>query len=109
MSAVFIMDRGVRSGDAPRAAPPESDEPELSPREKYKKKLARAWLYPAAPRYWDPPPIDPIEQVTVPAAINPAKGSGPVTAEEIAEFKANEREEFIRQLTERWRNNLFHL
>jgi hypothetical protein len=32
-----------------------------------------------------------------------------LTAEEIAEFKANEREEFKRQLTERWRNNLMHL
>jgi hypothetical protein len=111
-SDVFMFEPS-RWPPAPVELPDEPDEPgeaeELSPRDRYKRKLSRAWMNSNSPKYWTEPPIDPVEQVTVPAAVNPAKGSGPVTAEEIAEFKANEREEFKRQLTERWRNNLMHL
>jgi hypothetical protein len=45
----------------------------------------------------------------LPAAMNPRKGSGPVTPEEIAAFRAAERAAFAERLTERWRWNLYHL
>ena len=43
-----------------------------------------------------------------PQASNPAKGSGP-TPQEIEKARVAQQAEFIRQLSERWRNNLFHL
>jgi hypothetical protein len=74
-----------------------------------KRDLARQRLNPKAPKYWTEPPVDPVTAITTPAAVNPRKGSGPVTPEEIERFKAAQQAEFIRQLNERWRNNLFHL
>jgi hypothetical protein len=41
--------------------------------------------------------------------VNPRKGAGPVTPEEIAEFRAAERAAFAERLRERWRWNLYHL
>jgi hypothetical protein len=73
-----------------------------------KRSLGAAWLNSAQPKYWDRPPIDPVSQVVVPRKSNPAKGSGP-TRKRIAKAKAAEQAEFIRQLSERWRNNLYHL
>jgi hypothetical protein len=108
MSRVFIMEPS-RWPPEPAADPPAEPEPALSPYEKFKYDISRAWLRTAAPRYWDPQVLDPVETVTTPSWRNPVKGAGPVTAEEIAEYKANEREEFKRQLSERWRNNLYHL
>jgi hypothetical protein len=87
----------------------DASEPKLSPREKYKRKLARAWMNSAAPRYWDEPPIDPVTAVVVPAAINPRKGSGPVTAEEIERHRAAEQATFVERLQRRWISNLSHL
>jgi hypothetical protein len=109
MTSVFIMDPGPRFGDPPRAAPPEEAEPELSPREKYKRKLSRAWLNSKSPRYWTEPPVDPVTAVLVPAAVNPRKGSGPLTEEEIELFRALQRLEFAAELRQRWQNNLMHL
>ena len=85
--------------------------------EQQKYELARAWIAPQRapwqtpmqPRYWNEPPVDPVTTVTVPAAINPRKGAGPVTPEEIAQFRAAERAAFAERLRERWRSNLFHL
>jgi hypothetical protein len=84
--------------------------------EKRKKDLSRAWISPpvapwraAQPRYWNDPPTEPVTAVTVPAAVNPRKGSGPLTPEEIAEYRAAEREAFAERLRERWRWNLYHL
>jgi hypothetical protein len=88
---------------------PEPDEPELSPREKYKRKLARAWMNSNSPRYWAEPPVDPVTAITTPAAINPRKGSGPVTPEEIAEFRARERQAFAERISRQWISNLAHL
>jgi hypothetical protein len=91
------LDSNVWASDPPRW-PPEID----------KRKLGAAWLNSAAPRYWDPLPVDPVRQVVVPAASNPAIGSGP-TPKQIEKARVAQQAEFIRQLSERWRNNLFHL
>jgi hypothetical protein len=85
--------------------------------ERHKHELSRAWLAPqrapwgqtAQPKYWNSPPVDPVTTVMVPAAINPRKGAGPVTPEEIEQFRAAERAAFAERLAERWRWNLFHL
>jgi hypothetical protein len=109
MSSVFIQDPGPRFGDLPAAAPPEPDEPELSPREAFKKKLARAWMNSAAPRTWDEPPTDPVTAVVVPAAINTRKGSGAVTPEEIERYRVAEQKAFQERLQRQWISNLSHL
>jgi hypothetical protein len=107
-SDVFLMDPS-RWPPAPVEPPDEVDEPELSPREKYKRKLARAWMNSKSPRYWTDPPVDPVTAITTPAAINPRKGSGPVTPEEIAEFRARERQAFAERISRQWASNLAHL
>jgi hypothetical protein len=110
MSAVFIMDRGARFGDPPAVNPPEPDpDPDLTPYERHKRDLARAWLTSTAqPRYWEMPVVDPVAQVVVPAASNPAKGSGP-TPYEIERHRAAEQAAFVERLRQRWINNLSHL
>src|SRR5262245_960190 len=84
--------------------------------EQHKHELSPAWIAPqrapwgtAQPRYWNDPPVDPVTTITTPAAINPRKGAGPVTPEEIEAFRAAERAAFAERLRERWRWNLFHL
>jgi hypothetical protein len=85
--------------------------------EQHKYELARAWIAPqrapwqqtAQPKYWNEPPVDPVTTVMIPAAMNPRKGAGPVTPEEIEQFRAAERAAFAERLRERWRSNLFHL
>ena len=99
---------------------PEEPEPEpalqLSPREQARHDLQRAWIAPpqpwgraSQPRYWNDPPTDPITAVTTPAAINPRKGAGPVTPEEVAAYRAQEAAAFRERLTRRWISNLNHL
>jgi hypothetical protein len=76
-----------------------------------KRDLTTAWMTTRAPKYWNEasPVVDPVEQVTVPAAINPRKGSGPISADEIEAFRAAERAAFRERLQRRWINNLMHL
>jgi hypothetical protein len=97
----------------------ESESRQLS-YEQRKRALSRAWIAPPStpwsanePRYWNyVAPSGPVTNVMTPAAINPAKGAGPVgpptagslpsngtggvalTREEIAEFRARERQRF---------------
>jgi hypothetical protein len=95
--------------------------------ERRKYELSRAWIKPpvapwraAQPRYWNyVAPPGPVANVMIPAASNPAKGSGPappsngggvaLTPQEVAEFRAREREEFAERLRERWIWNLRHM
>jgi hypothetical protein len=91
--------------------------------EEQKRRLSEAWLAPRRvpspweqatqtpmqPQYWNDPPVDPVTAVVEPAAINPRKGSGPVTAKEIEQVRAEQRAEFARRLSERWRWNIAHL
>jgi hypothetical protein len=123
----------------------DDDEEPLSPAElqrasyeRRKYELSRAWLKPTQapwsanePRYWNyVAPPGPVANVMIPAAVNPAKGAGPVgpvstddppvsppsngggvalTREEIAEYRAREREEFAERLQKRWIWNLRHM
>jgi hypothetical protein len=82
---------------------------ELSPRDRWKRKLARAWMNSNSPRYWTEPPVDPVTAITTPAAINSRKGSGAVTPEEIEAFKARERAAFAERISRQWASNLAHL
>jgi hypothetical protein len=85
--------------------------------EQHKYDLSRAWIapqrapwgQPSQPKYWNEPPADPVTTVMLPAAVNPRKGAGPVTPEEIEELRAAERRAFAERLSQRWRWNLFHL
>jgi hypothetical protein len=96
---------------------PDDPEPALSPYEQQKHDLARAWIRPqqapwqrpSQPKYWNDPPVDPITAVTVPAKVNPRKGAGPISAEEIARYRAQEAAAFRERLTRRWISNLNHL
>jgi hypothetical protein len=86
-----------------------------------KAELSRAWISPQRapwgqatrtpmqPQYWNDPPVDPVTAVVEPAAINPRKGAGPVTPEEVEKVRAEERSAFARRLAERWRWNVSHL
>ena len=106
-SDVFVMD-APRWPPKPAAAPPEPDEPRLSQREKWKRKLERAYLDPHAPKYWNDPPIDPVTTITTPAVVNPREGAG-LTLEEIEQRRVAQQTEFARQLAERWLWNVAHL
>jgi hypothetical protein len=114
-SDVFLMEASRwppaegQAGTIVPASTGEPDEPELSPREEYKRKLSRAWLRSKPPKYWTEPPVDPVTAVVVPAAVNPRKGSGPLTEEEIELFRALQRLEFAAELRQRWQNNVMHL
>jgi hypothetical protein len=103
--------------------------------EQRKRELSRAWLKPTQapwsanePRYWNySAPPGPVANVMIPAERNPSKGSGPVstddpsvsppsngggvalTPEEIAEYRAREREEFAERLQKRWEWSLRHM
>jgi hypothetical protein len=110
-SDAFIM-------DVPRWPPapvndqeePEPEPEQLSPRDLYKRKLARQWIDPRAPKYWEMPPANSVAQVAVPSAANPPKGSGPpLSEEEIALYRALFRAEYISSLRARWQNDLYHL
>jgi hypothetical protein len=84
-------------------------EPPRWPPEISKRDLSRAWLSGTAqPRYWEPKVIDPVATVTVPAASNSAKGSGP-SLKEIERIRAAEQAAFAERLRQRWINNLSHL
>jgi hypothetical protein len=99
--------------------PQPDPDPELSPYEQQKHDLARAWIRPqqapwqrpAQPRYWNEtsPVVDPVTAVTTPAKINPRKGAGPVTPEEIAAYRRQEQAEFALRLARRHQSNLNHL
>jgi hypothetical protein len=90
-------------------------------RQRHKAELSRAWLSPPRapwgssmqpqwPQTFAAEPIlGPVETVTRPAEINPAKGSGPVTAEEIEAFRARERAAFKERLMAQWMWNIAHL
>jgi len=85
-----------------------------------KAELSRAWISPVRapwglstrspqwPQTWNTEPVDPVETVTTPAAVNPRKGAG-ISAAEIEAWRAVERAAFAERLRERWRSNLFHL
>jgi hypothetical protein len=108
MSSVFILEPS-------RWPPPVADSPpdppeveQLSPYERHKRALARAWLYPAAPRYWEPEIRSPVAVITTPSSANAQKGSGPTLAE-IERHRAAEQAAFAERLRQRWINNLSHL
>jgi hypothetical protein len=112
MSSVFIQDPGPRFGDPPSSGgavsvPPE-DDPDLSPYEQRKRALSRAYLYPAAPRYWEPEIPSVVAVITTPSSANPQKGSGPSLAE-IERHRAAEQAAFVERLRARWINNISHL
>jgi hypothetical protein len=104
--------------------------------EQRKYALSRAWLRPAVSPWeasspggtWYAPVQSQVANVMIPAARNvakgaglpdpaapgpaasdPLRGAGPVTAEEIAEAKARERAEFAERLRRRHEWNLEHL
>ena len=70
--------------------------------------LGAGWHNSAAPKYWEPPIMGPVEQVTVPAAQNPSKGSG-LTPIEIESRRRAEQAAFVERLQKRWLWNLAHL
>jgi hypothetical protein len=109
-SNVFMMDVPRWPPEPADDPPPDSPEVEqLTPRERHKRAISRAWLTSTAqPRYWEMPVVDPMAQVVVPAASNPAKGSGP-TLVEIERHRAAEQAAFVERLRQRWINNLSHL
>jgi hypothetical protein len=54
--------------------------------------------------------LEPVETVTLPARLNPIKGSSvALTPEEIEEFRVAERRAFAERLSQRWKWNLSHL
>jgi hypothetical protein len=70
--------------------------------------LSSAWHETASPRYWEPPIIGPVEQVTVPEAQNPSKGSG-LTPLEIEKRRRAEQAAFVERLQKRWLWSLAHV
>jgi hypothetical protein len=126
---------GLRSGDpqtvgAPAAAAEPVPELPRSPAarralayEARKRELSEAWLAPRrVPSPWEQPTqtpmqpqtfaepfLDPVETVTLPAAINRSKGGGSLTPQEIEKVRADERAAFAQRLEQQWRWNIAHL
>jgi hypothetical protein len=110
MSAVFI-NSGVRFGDPPAVNPPEPDDPNLTPRQNFKNRLARAYLNTNQPQNFSRLPVqNPVEQVVMPAAQAWNKGAGdPVTPEEIEERRAAARREFAERQSKAWQSRVYHM
>jgi hypothetical protein len=70
--------------------------------------VGAGWHNSAAPKYWEPPIMGPVEQVTVPSGRNPSKGSG-LTLAEIEKRRRAEQAAFVERLQKRWLWNLAHL
>ena len=91
--------------------------------EEQKRRLSEAWLAPRRvpspweqatqtspqPQTWAEPFLDPVETVTLPAAINRSKGGGSLTPQEIEKVRADERAAFAQRLEQQWRWNIAHL
>jgi len=91
--------------------------------EEQKRRLSEAWLVPRRvpspweqatqtspqPQTWAEPFLDPVETVTLPAAINRSKGGGSLTPQEIEKVRADERAAFAQRLEQQWRWNIAHL
>ena len=91
--------------------------------EEQKRRLSEAWLVPRRvpspweqatqtspqPQTWAEPFLDPVETVTLPAAINRSKGGGSLTPQEIEKVRADERAAFAERLRQQWRWNISHL
>jgi hypothetical protein len=110
-------DETVDPVEPPEPAKLSAAEARAAAYEQRKHELSRAWIAPrrapwgqtGQPKYWNEPAVDPVTTITTPAAINSRKGAGPVTPEEIEQFRVAERAAFAERLRERWRWNLFHL
>jgi len=91
----------------------------------HKMQLAREWLGPRRapapweqatrtypfPQTWNELPVqNPVENVVTPASLAWNKGAGTaLTAEEIEQVRADEREAFKQRLAQQWRWNIAHL
>jgi hypothetical protein len=112
-SDVFLMEpsRWPPAENAGTIVPPfpEPDEPELSPRERYKRKLARAWMNTNQPQNFSRLPVqNTVEQIVVPAAQAWNKGAG-VTPEEIESNRAAARRELAERQAKAWQSRVSHL
>jgi hypothetical protein len=87
----------VNTDPAPELSPAEQRESEY---QDYKKRLARAYLDPHAPRYWDRPARPPVERVLNPNAVTP---------EEIEQARQQARADFAQRISRQWQSNLFYL
>jgi hypothetical protein len=63
----------------------------------------------AQPKYWNEPVADPVSVITMPAASNPAKGSGTLTPEEVEKARADERAAFAERLSKVWTSRVNHM
>jgi hypothetical protein len=84
-------------------------EPDLSPREAFKRKLSRAWMSTNQPQNFSRLPVqNTVEQIVVPAARAWNKGAG-ITPEEIEANRAAARRELAERQAKAWQSRVSHL